>query len=314
MKLSIIIPVYNVEKYVEKCVRSCRAQDVSDNEYEIIIVNDGTKDNSMDAVAKAIEGANNVTVLSQENSGLSVARNTGLSHAKGEYVWFIDSDDYIDDNCLGRIIGLLDGALDFLQIQYRYVYENGDPNVDAPKTIITGVKSGKEVLKTGGVDIPAQFSIYRRAFLLDNKLDFYPRIYHEDVDFKPRAVYYASKVASYNEVVYNYLQRDNSISSKKGIKHAKDLITISDRTYNFSKACGEDIPYFATVISCCVNWVLIIMDNVSKEEGTQLAQTLREKKYLIQAMKNSMEWRYRVEAVLLSVNFRLGRWLYLRLR
>lgn len=314
MKLSIIIPVYNVEKYVEKCVCSCRMQDFSKNDYEIIIVNDGTKDNSMEVVNRAIEGANNISVLSQENRGLSVARNTGLAHAKGDYVWFVDSDDYIEDNCLGKICDYLDGNLDILQIQYRYVYENGNPGQDAEKTIITGVKTGKEVLKNGGVDIPAQFSIYRREFLLDNRLEFYPRIFHEDVEFKPRAVYYATKITSYNEVVYNYLQRDNSITSKRGLKHANDLITISDRIYNFGKDCGEDVPYFATVISCCVNWVLIIMDNVTKEEKKQLMATLKDKDYLIKAMKNSIERRYRMEAQLLLINFELGRRLYLSLR
>lgn len=314
MKLSIIIPVYNVEEFVEKCVLSCRAQDIPENEYEIIIVNDGTQDNSMDVVRHAIEGANNITVLSQENSGLSVARNTGLAHARGNYVWFVDSDDYIEDNCLSKICGYLDGNLDVLQIQYRYVYENGGPSKDAERTIISGIKTGKDVLKIGGVDIPAQFSIYRREFLLEYQLEFYPRIYHEDVEFKPRAVFYALRITSYNEVVYNYLQRSNSITSKRGLKHANDLITISDRIYKFSKECGEDVPYFATVISCCINWVLIIMDNVSREEKKQLTTILKDKDYLIKAMRNSIERRYRMEAQLLSINFKLGRWLYLHLR
>jgi len=315
MKISIIIPVYNVEKYIEKCIRSCMKQDLTSDDYEIIIVNDGTKDRSMDVVNRVIVGSNNIKVYTQENKGLSVARNTGLSYAKGDYVWFVDSDDYLEDNCLGTLCGFLDGNLDILQIQYRYTYENGAPDKDANKTIILGKKTGKEVLKNGGVDIPAQFSIYRRNFLLDNNLEFYPHIYHEDVDFKPRAVYYANSIMSYNEVVYNYLQRENSITSKRGLKHATDLITISDRIYNFSKNFDIiDVSYFASVISCCINWVLIIIDNLSEEEKKGIFETLKSKKYLISAMKKSQELRYRLEACLLLFNLKMGRWAYLRLR
>lgn len=315
MRLSIIIPVFNVEKYVGKCINSCLRQDIPTDDYEVIIINDGTKDKSMDVVNHAIFEANNVRVYSQENSGLSVARNVGLSYAKGDYVWFVDSDDYLEDDCLRALCKYLDGCLDILQIQYRYTYENGTPSQYANKTIIEGTKTGKEVLRNGGVDIPAQFSIYRRDFLLDNHLEFYPQIYHEDVEFKPRAVYYAKSIMSYNVVVYNYLQRENSITSKRGLKHANDLITISDRIYNFSRCFDVvDISYFSSVISCCINWILIIMDNLTDEEKSRILEILKSKKYLISSMKRSQELRYRLEAYLLLFNFKIGRWAYLRLR
>lgn len=92
MILSIIIPVYNVEKYIKKCLLSCINQkNVSKEEYEIIIVNDGTKDNSMQIIKETIDSLspdlNNIAVISQKNMGLSEARNTGLRHANGDYVW-----------------------------------------------------------------------------------------------------------------------------------------------------------------------------------------------------------------------------------
>ena len=104
MKLSIIIPVYNVEKYVEKCLRSCAEQDLPSDEYEIIVVNDGTKDSSLEIVERVAKDYSNIAIISQENAGLSAARNKGLSLAKGEYIWFIDSDDWIEKNCLQKII------------------------------------------------------------------------------------------------------------------------------------------------------------------------------------------------------------------
>ena len=107
MILSIIIPVYNVEPFVEKCIRSCEAQDASKDDYEIVVVNDGSKDNSVDVVNRVANEFENIRVLSQPNAGLSAARNTGMREAKGEYYMFVDSDDWIAENCLTKLIGKL---------------------------------------------------------------------------------------------------------------------------------------------------------------------------------------------------------------
>ena len=104
MTLSIIIPVYNVEPFVETCIRSCEAQDVSKDDYEIVVVNDGSKDNSLDVVNRVANEFENIRVFSQPNAGLSAARNTGMREAKGEYYMFVDSDDWIAENCLAKLI------------------------------------------------------------------------------------------------------------------------------------------------------------------------------------------------------------------
>ena len=105
--LSIIIPVYNVEKYIDKCISSIVNQGDSFNNVELIIVNDGTKDNSIAVIQSYIDTFPNVFLINQENAGLSEARNTGLRHASGEYVWFFDSDDWMPDNCLDKILNVL---------------------------------------------------------------------------------------------------------------------------------------------------------------------------------------------------------------
>ena len=116
MKLTIIIPIYNVEPYIKRCLMSCILQDSSlGEEYEIICVNDGTKDKSAEIAKEIALSYNGVVVIDQENGGLSSARNTGLSYARGEYVWFVDSDDYIEENCLPRILSYLNEDLDILQ-------------------------------------------------------------------------------------------------------------------------------------------------------------------------------------------------------
>ena len=99
-KLSIIIPIYNVEQYVRACLESVFRQGLADDDYELILVNDGTQDRSMEVIADLLAAHTNVTVINQENQGLSVARNNGLERATGEYVMFLDSDDLLVDGSL----------------------------------------------------------------------------------------------------------------------------------------------------------------------------------------------------------------------
>ena len=98
MFLSVVVPVYNVERYVGDCL--CSLLNQPESLCEIIVVNDGTKDNSMEIVHKLVNGYTNVRIINQENKGLSEARNAGLRHALGEYVWFVDSDDTILENAV----------------------------------------------------------------------------------------------------------------------------------------------------------------------------------------------------------------------
>lgn len=104
MKLSIIIPVYNVEKYIASCLNSLLNQDLKSDEYEILIIDDGSTDNSILIASKHLDKHKNIHIHSQENAGVGCARNTGLDKAKGEYVYFIDPDDYLADNVLGKIL------------------------------------------------------------------------------------------------------------------------------------------------------------------------------------------------------------------
>lgn len=98
--LSIIVPIYNAEKYIEECLNSCLAQDIDSSDYEIVCVNDGSEDNSLD-ILKKYEKSHNIVVVDQKNAGVSSARNKGLLSAKGDFVWFVDSDDFIRQNYFG---------------------------------------------------------------------------------------------------------------------------------------------------------------------------------------------------------------------
>ena len=129
-------------------------------------------------------------------------------YAKGEYVWFVDSDDWIEENCLARIIPMLTDNVDMLQLSFRYVYEDGSPSKDVKTKRFEGIKTGKEVTLSGGLIAPAQFTIYRKDFLFSNHLEFVRGIYHEDSEFKPRATLLAKKVEA---LLLSFLLREQKI-------------------------------------------------------------------------------------------------------
>lgn len=104
ISLSIIVPVYNVENYIRSSIESIYRQGLDENSFEIIIVNDGTNDKSMEMIADIIKEHSNITVLEQDNQGLSVARNNGIATAKGEYIFMPDSDDLLIDNSLPTLL------------------------------------------------------------------------------------------------------------------------------------------------------------------------------------------------------------------
>ena len=116
-KLSFIVPVYNMEEYVGRCLNSLLNQDIPFTEYEIIVVNDGSTDSSLKILHEYAEKHANIRIVTQENKGLSAARNIGLREATGEYIWHIDSDDWIVENCASRLLELCKrDDLDMLEV------------------------------------------------------------------------------------------------------------------------------------------------------------------------------------------------------
>ena len=120
MLLSLILPTYNVEAYLGKCIEGCLNQNLPKSEYEIIIVIDGSPDHSIDVARRYQRSNDNIKIITRENGGLSAARNTGLKAANGEYVWFVDSDDSITENCLKEIYEeMVQYHLDVLWLKWR---------------------------------------------------------------------------------------------------------------------------------------------------------------------------------------------------
>lgn len=308
--------MYNVEKFLPKCVLSCENQDISKNEYEIVCVNDGSPDNSLQIAETLALQYPNIKVISQPNGGLSAARNTGLINAKGEYVWFVDSDDWIEENCLGRIVSKLSNNLDVLQLQYRHVWLEPYSIKEFNPILVKGVKSGIEVTLEGGLPAPAPFCIYRRFFLLDNDLKFIPGIYHEDSEFKPRVVYLAEKITSDNVVSYNYFQRQRgSIMSSFSVKRANDVLFVNCNLYKFSLNIEKKCVYtFYRNIGLNINTLLYGYRELSSKDKETVRLMLKSKTLSFKCMMHSKNLKYILEGLFFRININLGFMLHKLLR
>lgn len=239
MKLSIIVPVYNVEKYIHQCLDSCISQDIDKDNYEIIIVNDGSQDNSVSVAKHYEKNHTNIRIVNRDNGGLSAARNTGLQNAKGKYVWFVDSDDWIEKYILKDLIYLLDtNNLDALCFGVKCFHNQTHIDSSMPPTDKDNVvMKGKDFVCDVNIIPAAWGAIYRREFLLENKLMFYEGILHEDEEFTPRAYFLTNNIMYTHRHVYYYRQREGSImKSSRDMQRAIDYLKIADSLYSFASS------------------------------------------------------------------------------
>lgn len=232
-KLSIIVPVYNVEQYLRKCVESLLNQDVCN--YEIILVDDGSTDNCPQICDEYALSHKNIRVIHRKNGGLSAARNSGIETAKGEYIMFVDSDDYIESNVLSGLMMQIDrDNLDVLRFKYQNVnekYEVFNPNKSNPfrnDDYSDVVTDGVSFLNSRfGTACYAVMFIVRREIL--SGCLFTEGIYFEDTEWTPRMLAKADRAASTDTVVYNYLVRKGSIS--RAVDTAKRHKVLDDKMH-----------------------------------------------------------------------------------
>lgn len=250
--LSIIIPIYNVEKYVERCIHSCLKQDLKSSEYEVLIVNDGSQDSSMNIVCQYERQYGNIRIVEQENAGLSAARNHGIQEARGKYLWFVDSDDDIKENVLRTLVDTaINRDLDILCFDINVIERNNSYIYYIYADKENFVQDGFSFISNVIMPASACVALYRKDFLIQNGLFFKEGIVHEDQEFTPRAYCLAKRIAYINVPAYNYWVRSGSImtSPEKRAKKAKDLLVICDSLYQFTqKHIKEGTPAYCTMI------------------------------------------------------------------
>lgn len=301
MLLSIIIPVYNVAPYVERCIRSCLSQDISRYDYEIIVVNDGSTDTSLDIVNNLAYDFQIIHVLSQPNAGLSAARNAGMQIAQGKYYMFVDSDDWIADNCLGKLSRkLIDEKPDALAIcaadvigcenQRRQSYQNETPIM------------GRELLRCG-VSPCAPFAIWSAAFFKRHNLTFYEGIFHEDSELIPKAFYLARKVSKINDIIYFVRQNPRSITRSVNPKRSFDLVdVVCPRLSAFGKNTDPKYrPIFHDMVSMYLNNALSYIRYVPNDNQRLLDEMIYSHRCLLGDLRNSTKVKYRIEYYLFII-------------
>ena len=303
MKLSIVIPVYNTEPYLDACLASCLKQDVDLSDYELVIVNDGTKDNAMAIAERFAKEYPNITIISQENAGLSAARNAGLVVSKGDYVWFVDSDDCIDKKALSLIFNKIEDKPDVICLQAKrsdtYVLRN----------VFSGnVSNGHDVLlhDFSDWDRCVPYFVFNRQFLDNHGLRFFVGIFHEDDEFTPRALYFAEKVSVIDSPLYYYLVKtDNTITKSSNPKKSYDNITVAESLSDFKEkhVKAEDIKQvFDNHISLIINNTLANIKDFDDDTKRDFNRFLGTKKHLFISLRRSNKLKYRLEYVLFSMS------------
>jgi len=272
--LSIVVPVYNVEKYVAECLESLLQLD----DAEIIVVNDGSSDSSLEVVVGIQQRNKNIKVITQENAGLSAARNSGLMACTGDYVYFVDSDDIANDFGVSEAYDYakkknLDIAQCHIEVfkdgvfNERYLFR--DVRYRKNSEILNGDKYFKKYVRSGEFPIPVFSNIYKRSYLLKHDLFFLNGVIHEDVEWVPRVFSMAGDVAFLNKTICYYRIREGSITNEqmlsKGSRSLDSLLVILKRytDNDFTK------KYFNNNKSLKKLWIVKIYLDALKEVKRQ---------------------------------------------
>lgn len=267
--ITIIVPVYNVEKYLDECLKSLCCQTFPD--YEIICVNDGSTDGSRRILTEWESRIPYMRVIDRENGGLSAARNTGLETAKGEYVVFVDSDDWVEPAMLSQLANEMNGT-DIICYACRRT-DNNSYDILKPESNKGWDYYNQHALESRIVPFVCIWQrCYRREFLMANHLQFREGILHEDNEFTPRVCLKAKSVKVIPDVLYNYRVRPGSIMTTRSLKNKESLITIGNELSElFANETGIDRTVVYRALS---QYYQVAFTCNTKEEDRRLKQLI----------------------------------------
>ncbi len=260
VRLSYIVPVFNVERYLGQCLDSILSTTISNNDYEIICVNDGSTDKSTDILRNYQRLYSNIFVVEfRENRGLSAARNAGVRFAKGDYIWFVDSDDFIVNKAVASLLTMAEcNNVDVLLFNY-YDYSS-DKGIECEQKIFTDTKvmNGQRFVETQFGDSFVYYIGYvwrfllRREYIKQNGFYFPEGQYWEDTVYFPRAILYADRIMS--STIFGYYYRTNPTSISGGKSKSWSCRKIFDycfragwALYRFGNEIESKNPHFATI-------------------------------------------------------------------
>lgn len=293
--LTIVVPVYNVENYIERCLKSIYK--TSETLFDLILVDDETPDNSIRIVKEILRDYSNYTILHQSNKGLSGARNTGLNIVNTPFVWFVDSDDYLELGAIEKISNIINqkkNTVEVVHFGFNYIYADNKKKskIAFNNKTVTGI----ELLNNIGGEISAWRNIYNVSFLKENHLNFYEGLIFEDLDFNIKIFSLAKNVFVFNEFLYNYDQTNSSsILHNIKLKHALSMLTIVKDIADFihnNNVSKDKIPIMCFHAGRAFSFSTFFYKNLSKtDKKTIISFYKNREKETFFVLRNS---RYRV--------------------
>lgn len=234
--LSFIVPIYNTEKYLDECVRSIMNQGLRNEDFELIMVNDGSTDNSLEVANRLKDEFSDadITIIDQENQGSGAARNHGMEIAKGKYIEFVDSDDYLEENTIKDILEtVIKTDVDVIEFRMKYIDKEGIFHESQEQPVSKNkVLSSKKILIKGIITGSVCEDLYKKSFLQKNNIVFPNSIYHEDVAF------ICCVYASLEKIIFTdycpYIYRWNPLSKDRSTDQGKVRKSIIDNIYVFT--------------------------------------------------------------------------------
>ena len=255
MLFSIIVAAYNVQDYIDDCIASCEHQDIDRSYYEIIVINDGSTDGTLDRVKELKRRYSNIKLLCQPNQGQSVARNIGVKETSGKYIWFVDSDDRISKNCLGRIYKIMEeNNLDaFSVVGDKFLEEVNNDTDMSLRPVVKGVT----YLIDNAPTVAAPWGyVFKRQFWQERGFSFISGIYYEDYQLIPIVLSQCSKITTFVDRIscYDYISRPSStMNSPLNARKINGYISIVNTHMQYSKEVDSEAlrNYFEVSSSYC---------------------------------------------------------------
>ena len=301
MKLSIVIPAYNVEDFIGRCLNSVLVPECFCYDIEVIIVNDGSEDNTFKIMHDYASKYENIRILSQDNSGLSHTRNVGLNQASGDYVWFVDSDDSIYGNVYAKLFELFENDYDVIALTAEIDRNEGYGQLPANRgTLSEGVCSAWELFKNGYI-YPysgAQFYVFKTTFLKQNNLSFREGLFYEDLLFTPLWFCKFPSVYHLKDVAYTYYVRKGSIiNSSITPKKLRDILTVSDILWSYqqqypSNSMQARILSISIVGICTAFYTNFYKKSPKGADKVKAVNLFWERNYWLNALVMSGKYKY----------------------
>lgn len=301
---SIIVPVYNTEKYIDKCIESILNQTYY--KYEVIIINDGSTDNSKKVLEKYKDNEK-IKIITQPNQGQSVSKNIGLKESNGDYILFVDSDDYIEPDLLSTLSSNIKDNIDIIRYQIRTVNEQYKVITnykEEPFETLPNDSAIKKIVDYHFVETSCAYC-FKRDLFIKNNLKFDLGFVHEDFGLIPLLLLYSKDIISIDYIGYNHIKRfDNILETKEPDKIAKqcnDYITLGIRNINIIKNSELKTKYI--LLSYIANSILIKGVYLDKKSRKIYYKQIKENKIEKYILTNTIFRK--IKKLLLIINYNL---------